>query len=318
MSLREFYPELEPYDSDFLQVSDLHRLYYEQCGNPQGQPILFLHGGPGGGCSPSHRRFFHPRHYRAVLFDQRGCGRSEPFAELRENTTWDLVADIEKLRERLGIKRWHVFGGSWGSTLALAYAQAHPERVSALILRGIFLCRKSELDWFYQAGAHQIFPDLWEPYWQHIPDSERGDMIQAYYRRLTGESESARLAAARVWSQWEAGASCLYVSDEMLKEYEDPRKALPFARIEAHYFAHAAFLKTDSQLLNEVTRIRHIPGVIIQGRYDMVCPLRSAWDLHRAWPEARLEIVADAGHSAFEPGIRSALIRAADEMAYLK
>ncbi len=313
--MREFYPEIEPFDSGHLQVSDLHRIYYEQCGNPQGQPIVFLHGGPGGGCSPTHRRFFHPKKYRAILLDQRGCGRSSPFAELRENTTWDLVEDLEKLRQKLNISRWHVFGGSWGSTLALAYAEAHPAHVSALILRGIFLCRKFELDWLYQSGTSEIFPEYWKTYHDFIPEAERKDFVSAYYKRLTGSNEELKLKAAQVWSQWEAATSCLHVNQEMIDEYEEPGKALPFARIEAHYFVNNAFMKKDTQLLDNVDKIRNIPGVIVQGRYDMVCPARSAFDLHAAWPESKLIVVPDAGHSAFEPGIRSALIQASDELA---
>lgn len=310
---RDFYPEKDAFHSEFLKVSDLHTIYFEQSGNPKGTPILFLHGGPGGGISPDHRRFFHPEKYRAILFDQRGCGKSTPFAELRENTTWDLVEDIEKLRKHLGLQKWHVFGGSWGSTLALAYAQTYPENVSALILRGIFLCRRSELLWLYQAGASQVFPDFWKPFEAFIPPSERSDFIQAYHRRLVGSDEALKLKAAQLWSQWEASASCLHVKQTMIDEYGDPYKALPFARIEAHYFVNGGFLKQDTQLLDGVSKVRNIPAVIVQGRYDMVCPMQTAYELHQAWPESKFVVVPDAGHSAFEPGIRSALIQACDE-----
>lgn len=307
-----FYPEIEPYETGFLKVSNLHNVYFEVCGNPNGYPIIFLHGGPGGGCTPQQRRFFDPTFYKIILMDQRGCGRSTPHAELRENTTWDLVADIEVLRKHLKLNRWHVFGGSWGSTLALAYAETHPENVSGLILRGIFLCRPSELKWFYQEGADQIFPDSWEPYLNYIPASERNNMMKAYHHRLLDPDEKIRLEAARIWSKWEASASYLYVKPSAIEEYEDPHKALAFARIECHYFMNNAFFPTENYLLENVAKIRKIPGIIIQGRYDIVCPIRSAWDLHRAWPEATMEIISDAGHSAFEPAISTALVKAAD------
>lgn len=310
--MRDFYPEIEPFETGRLQVSALHNLYYEQVGNPKGKPIVFLHGGPGGGLDKDHRRYFDPNHYRIILFDQRGCGQSTPFAELKENTTWDLVADIEKLRTHLKIERWHVFGGSWGSTLALSYAITHPEKVTALILRGIFLCRPSEIQWFYQEGAGQIFPDYWSTYYNHIPAAERGDFVKAYYKRLTSDNEEVRLEAARVWSQWESATSYLRVKKEAIAGYHDPAKALPFARIECHYFINNAFFKTNNFLLENVEKIRHIPGVIVQGRYDVVCPMRSAWDLHQAWPESKLNVIDDAGHAASEPGIRSALIEATD------
>ena len=278
---------------------------------------MFLHGGPGGGTDPAMRRFFDPRRYRIVLFDQRGCGASRPHAELRENTTWDLVADIEALREHLGIERWLVFGGSWGSTLALAYAQRHPERVSELVLRGIFLLRRSELEWFYQnpQGAGSIFPDLWEQYVEPIPAAERHDLMQAYYRRLTSEDAATRNAAARAWSIWEGATSFLRTNGSYVAKFDDAGYAAAFARIEAHYFVNRGFLEHDDQLLRDVARIRNIPSVIVQGRYDMVCPARSAWDLHRAWPEAQLRIVPDAGHSAFEPGITRELVAATDRFA---
>jgi proline iminopeptidase len=303
------YPAIEPYHSDYLQVSALHRLYYELCGNPQGLPVVFIHGGPGGGCEPLYRRFFDPSTYRIVLVDQRGAGRSQPRAELTDNTTAHLVADLERLREHLGIDRWLVFGGSWGSTLGLAYAEAHPEQVTGLILRGIFLCRRSEIHWFYQSGAHHIFPELWEQYVAPIPDDERHDLVSAYYRRLTSDDPAVRLHAAQAWSTWEAGTSKLLISQELLDRFEQPDFAIAFARIECHYFVHDSFLEPN-QLLRDVYKIRHLPGIIIQGRYDMVCPARSAWDLHRAWPEAEFQIVPDAGHAATEPGITARLIEA--------
>jgi proline iminopeptidase len=311
------YPALRPYQQSQLRVSPLHELYFEQSGNPEGKPVVFLHGGPGAGTSPAMRRFFDPRRYRIVMFDQRGCGASRPHAELRENTTWDLVNDIELLRSHLSIERWLVFGGSWGSTLALAYAQRHPERVTELVLRGIFLLRRSELEWFYQnpLGAGSIFPDLWEEYIAPIPVAERGDVMQAYYRRLTSSHAATRRAAARTWASWEGATSYLRTNPSYLSKFDDPAYAAAFARIEAHYFVHGGFFEHDDQLLRDVARIRAIPAVIVQGRYDMVCPMRSAWDLHRAWPEAQLRIVAEAGHSAFEDGMTRELVAATDSFA---
>jgi proline iminopeptidase len=315
--LRPLFPDRKPYRSDMLRVSKLHSIHFEECGNPRGKPLCFLHGGPGGGIDPVYRRYFDPKKWRIVLHDQRGCGKSTPFSELRENTTWDLVTDIEKLREHLGIERWVVFGGSWGSTLSLAYAETHPERVKALVLRGIFLLRKSELLWFYQEGASQLFPDLWEHYLAPIPPGERGDMMRAYYRRLTSKSRRVRLEAARAWSIWEGSTSKLFTDPELVKKFGRGKFADAFARIEAHYFVNRGFLRRDDQLLRDVRRIRKIPGVIVQGRYDVVCPMRSAWDLHRAWPEAKLVVVPDSGHSMTEPGIRSALIRETERFARL-
>jgi proline iminopeptidase len=310
--VRTLYAPTEPYDQGSLKVSPVHTLYYEQCGNPAGTPAVFLHGGPGGGIMPDHRRFFDPQAYRSVLFEQRGAGRSTPHAALEENTTWHLVADIERLRAHLGIDRWVVFGGSWGSTLALAYAETHPERVRALVLRGIFLCRPKEIRWFYQEGASAIFPDLWEHYLAPIPEAERGDLLHAYYRRLTGPDETVRLAAARAWSVWEGATVRLIPDPKVIAEFGDPRKALALARIECHYFVHNAFFEGDDHLIERVGAIRRIPAVIVQGRYDVVCPTMSAWELHRAWPEAELRIVPDAGHHAFEPGIAHALVEATD------
>ncbi|MFO7325189.1 MAG: prolyl aminopeptidase [Pseudomonadota bacterium] len=311
------YPPVRANRSGRLKVSDLHEIYWEESGNPKGKPVVFLHGGPGGGTNPQMRRFFDPKRYRIVMFDQRGCGRSTPHASLEENTTWHLVADIEKLRELLGIECWQVFGGSWGSTLALAYAQKHPERVTELVLRGIFLLRRSELEWFYQSeqGAASLFPDLWEHYVAPIPQEERHDMMAAYYRRLTSSDARERNAAARAWSVWEGATSHLRTDPAYMAKFREPDYAAAFARIECHYFVNGGFLETDDQLLRDVPRIRHIPAVIVQGRYDVVCPMRSAWHLHRAWPEAELVIVPDAGHSAFEPGIALALRRATDRFA---
>jgi proline iminopeptidase len=312
MSITELFPEIEPYGTKRLKVSDLHTIFVEEVGNPKGVPILFLHGGPGGGLSAKHRRFFDPAHYRVVLIDQRGCGKSTPHAELRENTTWDLVRDIETVREDLGIRKWIVFGGSWGSTLSLAYAVAHPERVLGLILRGIFLCRKQEIDWFYQEGASNLFPDVWEDYLAPIPAAERGDLVGAYYRRLTGADEKERLRCAVAWSRWEASTMYLIPNEASIREHEEPERALALARIECHYFKHDTFFATDNYLIENVGRIRHIPGVIIHGRYDLVCPIRNAWDLHRAWPEAELTIVPDAGHTLFELGTRNRLLAATE------
>jgi proline iminopeptidase len=309
---RQLYPDIECFDQGQLQVSPLHTIHYEQCGQPEGKPALFLHGGPGGGCNARSRRFHDPDAYRLVLFDQRGCGRSTPHAALEGNTTWDLVADIERLREHLGIERWQVFGGSWGSTLALAYAQTHPERVSELVLRGIFMLRRAELLWFYQHGASELFPDAWEQYLAAIPEVEHGDLIGAYHRRLTHPDAEVQLAAARAWSIWEAATSFLIQDPAHIEASAGDAFALAFARIECHYFVNGGFFRGDGQLLADVHRIRRIPGVIVQGRYDVVCPPRSAWDLHRAWPEAEFIMVPDAGHAAFEPGIVDALVRATD------
>ena len=310
--MKTLYPPIEPYDASVLPVSGGHTLYYEQCGNPEGRPVVFLHGGPGGGTIPEYRRFFDPQSYRIVLFDQRGAGRSMPHASLEENTTWHLVADIESLREHLKIENWMVFGGSWGSTLALAYAQTHPQRARAIILRGIFLCRRKEIDWFYQAGAHAIFPDVWEQFLAPIPEAERGHLLAAYHRRLTSDVEAVRLEAAQAWSIWEGSTSKLFPSQELVDHFADPQFALALARIECHYFVNNAFFPTDNYLIENVTKIRHIPSVIVQGRYDVVCPMMSAWELHRAWPEAEFHVVPDAGHSVTEPGITARLADAMD------
>jgi len=313
--LRDLFPKSKPYSSGHLNVSTLHTIHFEEYGNPRGTPLVFLHGGPGGGIEPFYHRYFDPKEWRIVLHDQRGCGKSTPFSELRDNTTWDLVSDIERLREHLGIDRWVVFGGSWGSTLSLAYAETHPDRCTALVLRGIFLLRRSELLWFYQKGASEIFPDAWEHYLAPIPPRERGDMMKAYYKRLTSRDRRVRLRAARAWSIWEGSTSKLFFDPALVKKFGGGKFADAFARIEAHYFVNRGFLKQDDQLLRDVRKIRKIPGVIVQGRYDVVCPIRSAWDLHRAWPEAKLVIVPNAGHSISEPGIRSALIEETERFA---
>jgi proline iminopeptidase len=311
--MRDLYPPIEPFATGQLQVSAIHNVYYEQVGNPNGKKIVFLHGGPGGGVETDYRRFFDPQKWHVTLFDQRGCGKSTPFAELRENTTWELVADIERIRETLGIDQWYVFGGSWGSTLAIAYAETHPDRCLGLILRGIFLQRRSELLWFYQQGASAIFPDTWEKFLEPIPEVERFDMMSAYYRRLTSDDLSIRQAAARAWTIWEASTSKLIPDAGLIAHMGQESFADAFARIECHYFVHGAFLRNDTQLLDDVHKIAHIPAVIVQGRYDVVCPATSAWDLHKRWPGSRLVIVPDAGHSAKEPGIASALLDATDE-----
>jgi proline iminopeptidase len=312
---RTLYPEIQPYRTGRLEVAGRHELYFEESGNPQGKPVVFLHGGPGGGTEPKLRRYFDPARYRIVLFDQRGCGKSTPFASLEDNTTWHLVDDIEALRRQLGIERWQVFGGSWGSTLALAYAEAFPERVTELVLRGIFLLRREELLWFYQEGTSWIFPDAWREYEAHIPPAERGDMIQAYYARLTSPDRDVQRAAAKIWSVWEGRTSRLIPDPELIARTGGDDFSLAFARIECHYFIHGAWLGEGRGLLENIERIRHIPGVIVQGRYDVVCPAKSAWDLHAAWPEAQLQIVADAGHSASEPGIVHELVSATDRFA---
>ncbi len=315
--LKRLYPSVEPHSSGYLRVSVTHEIYFEESGNPRGKPAVFLHGGPGGGTDAKMRSFFDPRRYRIVLFDQRGCGKSRPHASLVENTTWDLVEDVERLRAHLGIDRWLVFGGSWGSTLALAYAQTHPERVTELVLRGIFLLRHWELDWFYQnpGGAAALYPDLWEHYVEPIPPEERADMISAFHRRLTSDDPQVLQRAARAWSIWEGATSFLRLNPSYVARFQDDAYAAAFARIECHYFMNRGFLRSDDQLIADVPRMRSIPGVIVQGRYDVVCPMRSCWDLHRAWPEAALQIVPDAGHSAFERGITHELIAATDRFA---
>jgi len=321
--MRDFYPEIEPYESGHLDVGDGQEIYWETSGNPDGKPAVFVHGGPGGGTAPAQRRFFDPAKYRIVLFDQRGCGQSRPHiadgADLSVNTTPHLIADMERLRTHLDIDRWQVFGGSWGSTLGLAYAQAHPDRVTELVLRGIFLLRRSEIDWYYNGGAAHIYPDVWESYLEPIPVEERdGDLVEVYHRLLTSADPAVARAAARAWTGWEQATSYLLPrpdeSESTNTEDDTHRYDLAFASIENHYFVNHGFLD-DGQLLADIDSIAHIPGVIVQGRYDVVCPMRSAWDLHRAWPAAELHIVADAGHASYEPGIRHQLIEATDRFS---
>lgn len=313
--MREIYPHRQPYNEGELKVSDLHTIHFEESGNPEGKPIVLLHGGPGGGCPPFYRQYFDPEKWRLVMFDQRGCGQSKPHAELQENTTWDLVNDIEKLREYLNIHQWVVFGGSWGSTLSLAYSQTHPDRCKGLILRGIFMLRQKEIRWFYQEGASYIFPDAWEEYVKPIPIKERDDLVTAYYQRLTSPDAQIRLEAARAWSIWEGSTSRLFPDLDLKQRFGIDAFAEAFARIECHYFINKGFIDPEDKLLLNIDHIRKIPAVIVQGRYDVVCPMMSAWELHRAWPEAEFIVVADAGHSMSEPGIRTCLIEATDKFA---
>ncbi|MEG9861881.1 MAG: prolyl aminopeptidase [Parvularculales bacterium] len=309
---RQPYPSIEPYASGMLPVSDGHTIYYEECGNPDGKPVVIVHGGPGGGCNAGMRRLHDPKAYRIILFDQRGCGRSTPYASLENNTTWHLVADMERLREHLGIERWQVWGGSWGSTLSLAYGECHPDRASELILRGIFTLRREELLWFYQYGAHALYPDAWEGYVAPIPEVERDDMMGAYYKRLTGDDPEEQLACAQAWSMWEGSTISLRESADRVAAFGRERYALAFARIECHYFVNGGFLERDDQLIADVGKVRDIPGVIVQGRHDVVTPMMTAWDLSRAWPEADFRIVPDAGHALTEPGITYELLTASD------
>lgn len=312
---RRAYAPRDPHATGWLRVSDLHEIYWEESGNPAGKPVVFLHGGPGAGTEAKQRGFFDPERYRIVLFDQRGSGKSRPHANLSDNTTWHLVSDVEALRSHLGIDRWQVFGGSWGATLALAYAEKHPERVSELVLRGIFMLRKWEIDWFYQQGASRLFPDAWQKYLEPIPVSERGDLVTAYHRRLTSDNPLERQAAARAWSIWEAATSFLHQNVEHVAHAGEDEFSLAFSRIECHYFVNKGFFQRETQLLDDAHRIRHIPATIVHGRYDVVCPLENAWDLSRALPDADLRIVPDAGHSAFEPGILHELVSATDRYA---
>ena len=312
--LAQLYPAIEPFKSGMLDVGDGHQVYWELCGNPSGKPAVFLHGGPGSGCNPDHRRLFNPENYCVMLFDQRGCGRSTPHASLEANTTWHLVADMEKLRSLVGAQSWLVFGGSWGSTLALAYAQMYPQRVRELVLRGIFTARPEELHWYYQEGASWAFPDEWEHFVAPIPLEERSDLMGAFHRRLTGTDLDAQLKAAVAWSRWEGHTVTLLPDATLDEAHSDPYFALAFSRIENHYFMNKGFLE-DQQLLRDASKLNGIPGVIVQGRYDMVCPVKTAWELHKAWPEAKFQLINNAGHSYKEPGILDALIRATDELS---
>jgi proline iminopeptidase len=314
MTLRELYPPIEPFKSGMLDTGDGHQIYWELSGNPQGRPAVFLHGGPGSGCSPDHRRLFDPERYCVLLFDQRGCGRSRPHASLDNNTTWHLVADIERLRVLLGVEQWLVFGGSWGSTLALAYAQTHTERVSGLIVRGIFTLRREELRWYYQEGASWLFPDLWEGFVAPIPEAERGDLIAAYRKRLVGEDEAEQLACARAWSLWEGQTIRLLPDASNTAKHSNDAFSLAFARIENHYFVHGGWME-EGQLLRDAGKLAGIPGVIVQGRYDACTPAHTAWALHKAWPQAEFHMVDDAGHAFNEPGILSRLLEATDRLA---
>ncbi len=313
--IRGIYAPIEPYSAGRLAVSGGHEIYYEVSGNPRGIPAVIIHGGPGGGSNPTMRRYHDPARYRIILFDQRGCGRSAPHASLEHNTTWDLVEDMERLRLHLGVERWQVMGGSWGATLALAYAQRHPQHVLQLILRGIFLLRKAELDWFYQDGCSWLFPDAFEKYTSVIPLAERGDMIAAYHKRLIHPDRAVRLEAAKAWSIWEGTTLSLYQEPERLKLFGADDYAIAFARIECHYFINRGFFDADDQLLRDIHRISHIPGVIVHGRYDVVTPLKNAWDLHRVWPAADLRIVPDAGHAMTEPGTSLEIIAATQRFA---
>ena len=308
------YPDIKPYVKHTLAVDHPHQLYVEECGNPHGLPVLFVHGGPGAGCQPFHRRFFDPNIYRIVLFDQRGCGLSTPHAELEGNTTRALVADIEVIREHLDIDQWVLFGGSWGSTLSLVYTETHSERVLGLILRGIFLCRPREIEWFYQEGANRIFPDYWQDFLHPIPAQERDNLLHAYYRILTGKDEILRMAAAKAWSTWEGRTLTLLEHDSVVEHFSHPATALSLARIECHYFMHNSFLEPN-QILRDAQRLAALPGVIVQGRYDVVCPMESAWELHQAWPQAEFKIIPGAGHAASEEGIIDALVHATRDMA---
>lgn len=312
--MRVPYPELKPYHTQLLPVSDLHTLYVEESGNLQGIPVLFVHGGPGGGTDPAHRSFFDPEKYRIILFDQRGCGKSTPHSELAENTTQHLITDIETIRQHLKIDQWLLFGGSWGSTLSLLYAQSHPERVLGMILRGIFLCRDQDIQWFYQRGASAIFPDYWKEYEQVIPEAERENMLSAYHKRLTSNNEIARMSAAKAWSVWEGRCSTLDPNNDLVDHFADPHVALAMARIEAHYFINDAFIE-HNQIIEQCDKIAHIKTIIVHGRYDMVCPIEQAQALYEALPNSELHIVRDAGHSAFEKGITDNLIRATEHFA---
>ena len=313
----ELFPIIEPFNTFHLPVSDLHTIYIEESGNKNGKPVIFLHGGPGGGVDPKYRRYFNPDKWRIIMFDQRGCGKSTPFAELKENTTWDLVDDIEKIRNHLSIDNWVVFGGSWGSTLSLAYSQTYPNSCKGLILRGIFLVRKKEIDWFYQEGANNIFPDRWESFLAPIPVEKRDNLMQAYYEILTGDDHSKKIEAAKAWSTWEGSTVRLMQDENFISDFSDEKFAEAFARIECHYFMNNCWFNSNNHLIENVDKIRHIPGVIIHGRYDIICPVVQAWDLHQAWPEADLHIIPDAGHSIFEEGIKDKILEYTEKFSSL-
>ena len=313
----ELFPNIEPFNTFHLPVSDLHTIYVEESGNKNGKPVIFLHGGPGEGVDPKYRRYFNPDKWRIIMFDQRGCGKSTPFAELKENTTWDLVDDIEKIRNHLSIEDWVVFGGSWGSTLSLAYSQTYPNSCKGLILRGIFLVRKKEIDWFYQEGANNIFPDRWESFLAPIPIEKRDNLMQAYYEILTGDDHSKKIEAAKAWSTWEGSTVRLMQDENFISDFSDEKFAEAFARIECHYFMNNCWFNSNNHLIENVDKIRHIPGVIIHGRYDIICPVVQAWDLHQAWPEADLHIIPDAGHSIFEEGIKDKILEYTEKFSSL-
>lgn len=310
------YPAIQPIRSYYYQVSEEHELYVEESGKPDGVPVVFLHGGPGGSCEPVHRRYFDPERYRIILFDQRGSGKSRPHASLKNNTTQDLIDDLEKIRNKMAIDKWVVFGGSWGSTLALAYAQTFPERVSGLILRGIFLCRQKDIDWFYQGGAARLFPDAWQEFLAPIPESERNNLVKAYYQRLTGQNEIERMAAAKAWSIWEGSTATLRSNNSVIDYFSDPHIAMSIARIESHYFMHNSFMD-ENQLLNNADQLKDIPGFIVHGRYDVICPLDQAFELHDKWPNSQLKIIQDAGHAVSEEGIVRALLESTNTMLRL-
>ena len=311
----ELYPKAKVFNSFNLKVSELHSIFVEESGNQNGKPVIFLHGGPGGGISSTYRQYFNPEKWRIIMFDQRGCGKSTPFAELNENTRWDLVNDIEKIRNHLNIDQWVVFGGSWGSTLSLAYSQKHPNACKGLILRGIFLVRKKEIDWFYQYGASNVFPDRWESFLAPIPESKRNNLLSAYYEILTGDDQEKKIEAAKAWSTWEGSSVRLILDDEFISDFGDAKFAEAFARIECHYFMNNCWLPTENYLIENVDKIRHIPAVIVQGRYDVVCPPTTAYELHSRWPEAELKIAPFSGHSAFEEEITHLLIEATNKFA---
>ncbi|HIC83484.1 MAG TPA: prolyl aminopeptidase [Candidatus Marinimicrobia bacterium] len=313
----ELFPNIEPFNTFHLPVSDLHTIYVEESGNKNGKPVIFLHGGPGGGVDPKYRRYFNPDKWHIIMFDQRGCGKSTPFAELKENTTWDLVDDIEKIRKHLSIDRWVIYGGSWGSTLLLAYSQTYPDSCKALILRGIFLVRKKEIHWFYQEGASKIFPDNWQSFVAPIPIEKRNNLLEAYYNLLIGEDSSKKIEAAKAWSTWEGSTVRLIQDKDFIGDFSDEKFAEAFARIECHYFMNNAWFDSDNHLIENVDKIRHIPAVIVHGRYDIICPVENAWELHQAWPESELHIIPDAGHSIFEEGIKDKILEYTEKFSSL-